>query len=821
MDRGKDGRTSLIGRIGIALAIVIASITGLGPVSTSPAVAALECTGGWVQMRIPGSAFLAAPFEIVVRGNKAAAIVGGASKGALVLRRNGTGWKQVPGGRGHRGFTDAEFIGGGRLLGVGFYRPFTGANEGTLEPASGMIGSSSTQLQALPFSAGPRATLTAVSSSAGKTWAVGTGLSADGQLHAYALRRDGKRWRHQDPPAGRGSGVTDVERAPGGRLWVVGWKGGDKGRPIPAIYKRVGGGWKAVAAAPLPSGPAVLTDLTFRSATDGYASGYVVPTKTDEPQVVLQHWDGKRWSNVPLPWAEGFGALARSVAAGADGHLIVAGTQTATATRETRGFVAQRIDGVWSISLLDATDRLRSEVMAVAATRDGAVAAAAVGGTLLVLRSCDDGTPITPASKKTPRRKVEVSDIRRRLAAAPQEQMDALDALVIVPSAVPTRKLPAPRDDAGFKVRDMAAASGLREWTRSYDGFAADFDGDGYKDVFYSRHGGLMPRLALNGPDGFHDVPADSAFSSVDRHGCDVGDVDGDGTRDILCAIGGSRGIAVRRNELSLSPAEDSRTLARDGLGISDPLGRGRHVAIFRLDDDRFPEVFITNAPDREDGLPAQNRFYRNVGGRFVPAPGVGLDTSHGGHCLEATDIDADGDTDLVMCTHYGVNGRAPGLRIMRNENGRLRDRTVALGVRPMGDIDVAFADVTGDGRRDLIQLTSQKVVVSKGTRSGFRKIYQARVDGAWALAAGDANGDGKDDLYIARGSRNNNQPDRLLVSRNGGRSFASVRMPQTKKGQADDVFSLDYDKNGLADFVVLNGRIGSGPVQLLASFRR
>ncbi len=319
----------------------------------------------------------------------------------------------------------------------------------------------------------------------------------------------------------------------------------------------------------------------------------------------------------------------------------------------------------------------------------------------------------------------------------------------------------------------MSAASGLGEWTRTYDGFAADLDGNGYKDVFYSRHGGVMPRLALNGPDGFHDAPADSAFSLVDRHGCDQGDVDGNGTRDILCAVGGSRGNAVHRNELSLSPAQDTRKLARGGLGISDPLGRGRHVAIFRLDRDRYPEVFITNAPDREDGLPAQNRLYRNVKGRFVPAPEAGLDTSEGGRCLKATDIDGDGDTDLAICTQYGVDGRVPGLRIMRNEDGKLRDRTVRLGVRPIGDIDVAFADVTGDGRRDLIQLTSQKVVVSEGTARGYRKIYQARVSGAWSLAAGDADGDGKADLYIARGNQDANLPDRLLVSRHGGRRFA------------------------------------------------
>jgi hypothetical protein len=69
------------------------------------------------------------------------------------------------------------------------------------------------------------------------------------------------------------------------------------------------------------------------------------------------------------------------------------------------------------------------------------------------------------------------------------------------------------------------------------------------------------------------------------------------------------------------------------------------------------------------------------------------------------------------------------------------------------------------------------------------------------------------------RGNDGANKPDRLLVSKNGGRNYTSVKIPQTSKGSADDVFAFDYDKNGRVDFVVLNGRKNAGPVQLLASY--
>ena len=366
----------------------------------------------------------------------------------------------------------------------------------------------------------------------------------------------------------------------------------------------------------------------------------------------------------------------------------------------------------------------------------------------------------------------------------------------------------------------MAAAAGIAETTRTYKAIAADFDNDGWKDVFISRHQN-PPRLALGGPGGFTVLP-NTAFSATDRHACDAADVDKDGWKDILCVAGRRYGTSVNRHELSLEPAGDEPRSDRTVLGIADPLGRGRNVAFIRLDDDAYPEVLIVDQPEREDVLPATNRFYRNEGGRFVSAPEVGLDRPVGGTCAEGTDVDGDDDQDLLLCARFPYDGRDPGLRIYRNDAGVLRERSRKMGVVPIGDIDVTLADIDGDGRRDLIQLAGNRLRVSRRTASGFRKVYQLNIDKAIAVAAGDVNADGRADIYIVRGGSDTNRNDRLLVNDGKGRSYTSVKIPQagSANGRGDDVVALDYDKNGLTDFLVLNGRgQDAGPIQLLASF--
>jgi hypothetical protein len=768
------------------------------------------CTAGWRTVGIPHSAFRSTPFGIVTRNGRPAWLVGGTRTGILALRWRDGGWRDPDvASRGFRGLTGAAATAASRLVGVGYLRP----QGGGLASIAGNLRGTTWGEQRVPNVPGA-ATLSGVAlGTDGSAWAVGTSTQR-GASRAVLLRRVGGTWRRPDPRALRGdAGLTSAAVTPNGTVWVAGWRRTANGRLRPLIARRVGKGWQRVPPPADGAGSAVVTGLAFRGASNGWATGYLVAAGASRHVPTLHRWNGTEWRAVDLPWAADASAVLRSVAADGAGRVWLAGTWLATAEREARGFVAVREAGEWTVRDLAVPAEVRSELLTIVATSGGAMAAGTVGATNLVLETCPEDVASTG-------RRVQVGELRARRSVPDEEDLEHDDDGRVSRAAARLPALPARVAPVGFRVRNVATQVGLEAQARTYGGLAADLDGDGWTDIFFSRHGGLLPRVYMGGPDGFTRAEPD-AFSVVDRHLCAAADVDDDGALDILCAVGRSRGTAIHRHELSLRVGHADARLAGNALGVSDPFGRGLAATFIRLAPGAAPDLYITTSAGRVDGLPGPNRYFRNVGGRFVAAPEMGLDRPIGGRCAVTADIDGDGDEDLLVCAAVAHDGLPAGLRVYRNEGGRLVDRTRALGIRPMRDVDVVVADITGNGRPDIVQLAPDRLRVSRGTPNGFVTRYEARLRWGASIAAGDVDGDGRPDLYVLIAGPDN-KPDHLLLNRRGGREWVSVRIPQASGGSGDTVIALDHDRNGLMDFLVLNGRAGGpGPVQLLASYPR
>jgi hypothetical protein len=209
-----------------------------------------------------------------------------------------------------------------------------------------------------------------------------------------------------------------------------------------------------------------------------------------------------------------------------------------------------------------------------------------------------------------------------------------------------------------------------------------------------------------------------------------------------------------------------------------------------------------------------------NPGGtRYQVRSTTGFDSSSGADCIRTGDLDRDGWEDVVLCSRaYRTNGY--GIRILHNVRGRLLDVTGSSGIGRRRAVDAAIADLDGDRRPDIVEVTRDQLRIH--LRRGGRYVLartRALVDGA-AVAVGDADGDGDLDLYVAQGSASRQRPDQLLLNSGDGKRYRRLPIPQVVGGYADAVVTIDHDRNGLADFLVLNGGSSRpGPVQLIGLF--
>jgi hypothetical protein len=386
-----------------------------------------------------------------------------------------------------------------------------------------------------------------------------------------------------------------------------------------------------------------------------------------------------------------------------------------------------------------------------------------------------------------------------------------------------SHELPAARPDSRILARNVAAQVGLGDTTASYGAIATDFDGDGVDDLFIGRHG-RPARLVLNRSGHFVDNPA-MTFPPIDRHGCAAADIDGSGLPDLYCAIGGKRGSGLKTDELWLDPGGPAPVQAAIERGISDPTGRGRRAAFLRSSTrsgDGRVDLVVTNSPVRIDGLPSVGRLYRaEDGGDFVSKVRTGFASRLGSIALQDADFDSDGREDLVLVTGGPQAPRQQGMRLYRNTTRGLVDVTRAMGIKDIDDMDAELLDLNGDARLDLVQLSPTKLRVSVQRGGRFHPVYERRLTYGRAVAGGDVNGDGLDDIYIVRGNGVRNHPDVMLVNLAAGRSWSSMAIPQVGGGVGEDAEAIDHDGNGLEDFLVLNGHNMRGPVQLIAFFER
>jgi VCBS repeat protein len=638
----------------------------------------------------------------------------------------------------------------------------------------------------------------------GSAWAVGFQLTGNGTRRTLIEHSTGGAMSSVTSPndgtTATDNTLTGVSGTQAAGLWAVGYRMSSTGlKPLILRYDttKPSPKWVSVSSAGGVPSPGkvetVLTGVNVLSASNVWAVGYYNDGSAERPLAL--HWNGSKWSNSPIP---GAGAL-RKVTAITASNVWATGTYYNASKQLNQTLVVHFNGTSWTTAVSADAPTASDEIIGLAADPAGSnlTLVGRQGPNVLVEQAnCATG-PVSLATR----------------APAPVPAVPAIPGVGPAPSPPP--KTPPPKTPIPVTITDQASAAGIGspvDWT--FSAVIADFNGDGWPDIFVARHW-HPANLWINNKNGtFSPIDVNYFSSIIDRHDCQAADFNKDGKEDIFCSVGADRGSAVKSNALFIQQSGLTFTNEAYQWNVSDPWGRGRYGTVLDANNDGFPDIFYGTESLRPDGMPSMDRFFINTGhGSFVDDPAMGLDLEIGSLCAHTVDYNSDGWPDLLVCGEEG------GLHLFENEQGHgFKDVSSILGA-PIDAVDAAMVDVNHDSRPDLITLTrnqlAERLQLANGTFGPPKTLLTLK--GGVSLAVGDVNGDNNPDIYVVGGTvAGQNAPDFLLIGNAKG-GFTTMKIPEATTGGGTRAYPIDYTKDGLSSFLVLNGQVPSkGPLQLL-----
>lgn len=295
---------------------------------------------------------------------------------------------------------------------------------------------------------------------------------------------------------------------------------------------------------------------------------------------------------------------------------------------------------------------------------------------------------------------------------------------------------------------------------------AADYDGDGYLDLYFSNWFATSRLYRNNGDFTFTDV---SVAAGVDvlgpGQGASWGDFDNDGWLDMYVTMRtGTFGSTVQ-NRLYRNQGDGTFVDVAAAVGVLDPGAPSLLLTWFDYNRNGWADIYLGN--DKGSAEAWQNRLWENVGGTFVDvsaASGTGADVDCMG--IAVGDFNHNGFQDLYV-TNLPVGNKL----FINQGDGTFSEETAAAGVEAFRfGWGTLFFDFDNDTHLDIYICNA----------SGGNQLYHGGPvwplsevavpmgvegsDNSYCVAAADVTGNGALDLLVS----SRFQPIRLFINNEG-----------------------------------------------------
>jgi FG-GAP-like repeat/ASPIC and UnbV len=380
---------------------------------------------------------------------------------------------------------------------------------------------------------------------------------------------------------------------------------------------------------------------------------------------------------------------------------------------------------------------------------------------------------------------------------------------LVVTSSAPTQPMAFFRNKGDGTFEDRTTAAGLDKQGGGLYCVQTDYNNDGHMDIFIPR-GAWMPSnlsqrpslLRNNGDGTFTDVTREAGLLTPSNSvSASWADYDNDGFLDLFVCCH-NRPCLLYRNK---GDGTFEEVAARAGLpaDLIDCLG----AAWFDFDNDGYPDLFVTTQP----GLP---RLYRNNrDGTFTDVTrGMGINGPVNGFSCWAFDFDNDGWLDIfatssshtaadVIKGMLGQPHNQPTAKLYRNLGGkRFQDVTEEAGLdrvySPMGS---NFGDLDNDGYLDFYLGTGDPDLATLIPNRLFKNVAGKRfaeitgssrtghLQKGHGIAFGDWDRNGTVDIFIELGGPipGDRYHNVLFQNPGQGNNWLSVKLVGTKTNRA------------------------------------